>query len=277
MKKCIGVFSFCFFIFLTGCEKKNNIDNVGKTNTTETVITENKQNHEVENIDFVSQSVTSKCPVKYLKDYIFEPIELFDNSLFCVELDKENTINISYDSKILLSINEIKGKVVSIINNCNNSKIYSNVVDIKVNENKYFCVFLFSKGIMKFYKSEQPQNLQTSPLFVENNKYLIFDNFTLIKNEYYDSWTYKTIPAQYYDTIEVFDMNQNETIYSINKNDLHNNIFLYFQNVVYENDGFRIVLGCYPDSDEFVNFKLFTDNNDFHYEIYEKYSYDELE
>ena len=68
------------------------------------------------------------------------------------------------------------------------------------------------------------------------------------------------------------NINTDEVAYFIEKNSLHKNVILAIDKIQYDEDGFRITIGNNLDSDEFTDFKLFTDN-DFYYEIYDTYSY----
>lgn len=267
------VVSFCSFISCKNKKINNGIEAPEEKEVKKDpleYITE-KQTHTKEvNVE----DVEIKSPVSYVKQYSFEPIENFDNNLFSVVIDDNNSIDFTYDGYVFLVIDDMNSPIEYLYSHCGKEyDYYSEVVDFSMNGNRYNCIMLFSEGILKLYKSELPENLQMAPLFKEKNRYLIFDHFTLVRNKYYDPWYFKEMPAQYIAEIDVYDMELNQIVYSVNKPDLHEKLFLYFENIIYDDDGFVITLGCYPDSDEYVTFKLFTEDNNFNYEIYDKYSY----
>ncbi len=283
MKKIRIGFIISLVILLLSCTEKNKTAETEHSNN-EIVTQKEIVSVEAENIPQVEEKTKEvprreiKNPLIFYKQYDFTPVEGIEIDNLTVEKTDDTIININYLETTLFSMEDNDFKNCAIIyhnksykrgrQSTNSFCIYQD------NIKKYDIIISLNKGFAKIYTSIDTEYNVDGPFYSGySNYYLIYDKW-LAKDTYYDYKTFKTIPASYDGEVLLIDINTDEIIYSIQSKMLHDYVLLTIDEVNYEDDGFRIMLGDRMDLDDFVDFKLYTSNNDFHYEIYDSYTYE---
>lgn len=273
----------CCLIGLLSCNKneKSNISpenkDVGHVIKTEDTI----PNKQLQSISFQEEeNLSVKNPLALYKEYSFEPFDNIDLNLVSITLEEDNNVNFIYDNNLILKIEDIDFKIRSVLNQCvpyNSNRLFSSSFHLDTDNKLYYGIISFKYGLVKIFEWLPKEKLIGWPYYSGNSQYFIIEHDWIIKPESHDALTYKLIPAVYGGNILVYDIEMNNIVYNINSKKIHEEILLSIDKIQYEDDGFRITLGNYHDSDEFTDFKLYTADNDFHYEIYDTYSYSETE
>ena len=209
-----------------------------------------------------------------MKEKSLKPLFTYDKTKNYITKNDDNSIKISYNDKEIISINDIGFHVNNIINLCEpylQDRLFSSSFIIVKENNYYYALISFNKGFVKIYSLKESTG---DPFYSGYSNYFFLEDTWISKNEYYDYKTFKTVPAEYDAEVMVINVETDEIIYSIDAKKLHRNTLLAIDKIQYEPDGFRVTIGNCMDSDEFVDFKLYTADDDFHYEIYDKYEYD---
>ncbi len=189
--------------------------------------------------------------------------------------EENNVLRLSYEEEDFLSIEDLGFEITGVLNLCqpyNDERLYSSSFLIFSEKKTYCGIISFQYGYVKIYNWDQQDGLYGWAYYPGYSDYYVIEDFWIEKKEYYDYKTFKTVPAEYAGLILLMNINTDEVAYFIEKNSLHKNVILAIDKIQYDEDGFRITIGNNLDSDEFTDFKLFTDN-DFYYEIYDTYSY----
>ena len=278
------VLVFMFLVISIGCNKKQDaID----SNATIKILDDKHSDIDNETIkkdDFISntnlknESVMYKFTpaLEFFTEYKFDPISCSDLNLIDIRLEENKYINCYYAEQLFFMLEVFTENIDYVTNFCisyNNDRLQSAVLYIRNKEEYYYGLFNFPKGILKIYKSLQAEGQHSIPFYSGDSQFFIIENKRFVKEAYYDDTTNKQVRETYCGYLELYDFNTNELIYKIDKKLLHETISLSIDKIQYDEDGLSITLGNYYDSDEYVDFKLFTNNTDFRYEIYDKYSY----
>lgn len=275
------IFIFCL-IGLISCDKRKNENTVLEkvdiqlVNNEEKSVAANKMQDGVvqENVEEITQI---KEPIALYKEYLFEPMEIDDIRLVSIALEDDNSVSIYFDNNLVLRMDDFDFEISSVLNQCvpyNDERLYSCSFHLdSVDKNLYYGIISFKFGMVKVYKWLSKETMIGWPYYSGNSPYFIIEHDWTVKPASHDVLTYKLIPAIYDGNILVYNIKSDTIEYYINSKKLHENILLSIDKIGYDTDGFRITLGNYYDSDEYTDFKLFTSNNDFHYEIYDTYSY----
>lgn len=275
MNNKLKIVLFIFFVMvLFSCAKKKEttipVTNSFQEADIKTVV--EQESKDIKNEEKTRREV--KNPLVFYKQYEFTPIEEINvNSVYITKND-DNSIKISYNDKEIISINDIGFHVNNIINLCEpylQDRLFSSSFIIVKENNYYYALISFNKGFVKIYSLKESTG---DPFYSGYSNYFFLEDTWISKNEYYDYKTFKTVPAEYDAEVMVINVETDEIIYSIDAKKLHRNTLLAIDKIQYEPDGFRVTIGNCMDSDEFVDFKLYTADDDFHYEIYDKYEYD---
>lgn len=267
-----------FLIMLLGCNKK--IDNVVSGQSRE-IITESSNANEshTQSNDQIKENVVYKDnPLNLYREYYFSPILNYNLNLFSIENEINSSINLLYDGECILVIDDMEVKIENVLNLCksyNNDRLSTSSFKIFTDKIKLCGIIEFNKGVVKIYSWNT--EIKNTPFYSGSAKYYLIENTWIEKEEYYDYSTFKTIPASYNGSLLLVDIDTDEIVYSIDRKLLHETMLLSIDKIEYESDDFRITIGNYNDSDEFVDFKIFTDDKNFRYEIYDKYSYSDDE
>lgn len=234
-------------------------------------IMENKEQIKIE------QAMKNFHPaIEFINEYKFSPIADFELKLLNFYLNDEKLITCSYNNQVLCLIKDITGNIERIYNNCipfRDNRLYSASFNFKINEIYYYGVINLLEGKIKLYKSLQSDYQFSIPYYSGKDSYFIINNVRIINPSFYDYKTYSNVEATYGGYIEIYNFMTNKLEYRIDKRDLHENVLYDIDKIRYEKDGFRVIIGNCYDSDEYTDFKIYTANNDFHYEIYDKYIY----
>lgn len=280
MKKNIIFFLFVVsFCSLISCKNKKTKEEEKKTFVSEEIennkpkIIEKpkeieKQSEIIETPDFI--------PISLYKKYDFAPIDNPDFNLVDVILEEDNDIIMTYDNKKILIIDDITEKldgVISLFKIFHADRLHSSAFSINSKGKLCYGVVSLEEGYVKIYEKIMDKHSVSFPYYSGKSNYFIFTDDWIVKNSYYDVWTYKDVPAVYSCFLFVYDINTDSVVYSVNSAKLHENVKLPIDEIEYENNNFIVTLGNCFDSDEYVTFKLFTEDNNFNYEIYDKYSY----
>ena len=278
-------------IFFLSCRNKKQSVNENKEVVEKLHETEKINNYEISNKvedgklnDSVSQIELEieqfmdnfEPAIKFVAEYQFIPINNYNLNLVDFRINEQSYIDCYYSDTVLCTIDAISGEINQIYNECipsQDARKFSAALSVKIDNDFYYCVINLEKGILKLYKSLQAESQQASPFYSGDSQYFIIENDRIVKPSYYDYKSFKEVQAIYGGYIEMYDFNTNELVYKIDERLLHETIHLFIDKIEYEDDGFRITIGNHYDSDEYVDFKLFTDNDNFRYEIYDKYSY----
>ena len=285
MIKKISLLLVCGYIimFLLGCSNKktetNNNSDIEKTsvmverNLSEAIGDEQKMEIDSGETE-VKELEPIKNPLVLLNTYTFEPIQNVDIKSVSVELCENNTIKIFYSNELIIKIDDLECEINNVLNFCkpyNQGRLFSSSFHIFSNKEDYCGIISFEKGYVKVYKWST--DIKCPPFYSGTSNLFIMENVWLISESHYDYLTYKTVPAEFDGVVILVDLDSDEVVYFIDHKILHETVKLSIDKIQYEPDGFRIIIGNCNDSDEFVDFKLFTDNDNFRYEIYDKYSY----
>jgi len=244
----------------------------------------NDKNEQLVENDFLKESETAKPrrelknPLVFYKQYDFIPVEGININEVVYEKTDDKTIKILYQGNNIITIDDLNFEDSSVFyhNKTYNRdrQLTSSFCVFNGNIKYYDAIVSFNKGFVKIYKSTDTEYNIDGPFYSGySDYYYIYDKW-MEKDSYYDYKTFQTIPAVYDGEILLIDINTDEIIYSICSKVLHDYVLLITDEIKYEDDGIRIILGDRMDSDEFVDFKLYTADDDFHYEIYDKYEYD---
>ncbi len=271
---------FLFFIFLSififGCTKKTNMEAI-KADITEEITINETEKQIVEEIELQKEEKEIRKienPLKLYKEYTFSPIQKVQLDLVSMELKEENNIEIIYDGITILVIDDIGANIQNVLNLCepyNSNRLFTSSFLIFSEDAQLCGIISFTQGVVKIYNWET--EIKCWPYYSGVSKYYLIENDWIEKESYYDYTTFKTIPAVYNGCLLLIDVATDEVVYHIDRKLLHDTIALSIDKIAYESDGFRITIGNYYDSDEFVDFKLSINNAEFSYEIYDKYSY----
>lgn len=286
MKRILNIIIFVYFIMgLFSCNKntkvdsgksvleKNNIEIVN--NEKSAVVSKQMQDGAVQ--ENIEENIKIKEPLALYKEFLFEPIEVNNLSLVSILLEDDNSVSIYFDNKLVIRMDDFDFEISSVLNQCipyNDERLFSCSFHLDSSDkNLYFGIISFKYGMVKVYKWLSKENMIGWPYYSGNSQYFIIEHDWTVKPASHDVLTYELIPAIYDGNILVYNIKTDKIEYYINSKILHENILLSIDKIGYDADGFRITLGNYYDSDEYVDFKLFTDNDNFRYEIYDKYSY----
>lgn len=280
-----------FMISFFGCKKKQNFDiknndlneengsilknETEKNNNQSNVINDKEAESFVDN-EIEKQMRNFMPALKILNEYSFESIENYDLSLISLDIINNSEIACSYDGKVFCKISDFNGKIERIYNHCvpyRNGRLFSSSFEVFVEENQFFGVINLFEGILKVYKSLHSDNQYSPPFYSGKGKYMVINNVRIVKPAHYDYKMYKHVSSVFGGFLEVYSFFDNELVYKIDKRQLHSNTLLGIDKIEYEIDGFRITLGNYLDSDEFVDFNLIMDEGKFLYEINDKTDY----
>ena len=282
MKKTVFM-SLLFLVLVSSCTKNKNQDYSVYQDEKNKMVSENTDKQSDYNpskivVDEIENAMNDfKQGIKFFSEYKFDSITNYDLNLLSFQINADKALECYYDGNQFCIINDLNMNIEQIYNYCvpySNYRLFSAAFGLVLNGNFYFGVINMPEGIIKVYESLQSDN-QNSPLFYSgNSKYFVMDNTRIIKPRYYDYKTFRTIQDTFGGYIEIYSFLNNELVYRIDKRKLHETILLDIDKIQYEEDGFKIILGNYQDSDEFVDFKVFTDCESFHYEIYDKYTYE---
>lgn len=277
MKKIrIGLF-ISIMVFLFSCSGKKQESTTSTQSTTHPVQTETNTIEVIKTAEEKKEEIPRKeikNPLIFYKQYDFTPVENIDIKTVVVENTEENYININYQGNTLVSIQDIGFEITNLTNYCEpylNDRLFSSFFIIYEEKTKYYSIISFSKGLIKIYTCKE----NISPIFYSgNSSFFLFEDNWIAKESFYDYKTFKTVPPEFDAELYLINIDNDEMLYSIESRLLHENVKLSIDKIAYENDGFRVIIGNCMDSDEFVDFKLYTSNNDFHYEIYDSYTYE---
>ena len=279
MKKIrIGLF-ISMMVLLFSCSGKKQDSVPAATSKTPAIQTEIKEDNK--EIPAVTAEKTEektrkeiKNPLIFYKQCDFSPIENIDVKSVVIENTENNCISLIYKGETLFSISDLEFEITNLTNYCEpylNDRLFSSFFIIYAEKKQYYSVISFNKGLIKIYTCEE----NISPLFYSGTSdYFIFEDNWISKPSYYDYKTFKTVPPEFDAELYLINIDSDEMAYSIESRLLHENVKLSIDKINYEDDGFRVIIGNCMDSDEFVDFKLYTANNDFHYEIFDKYTYE---
>ena len=290
MKKILGIILLVIFVFVTGCKKNENKNiNIQQEEVSPEVIQNEVKEEKVEveretEPKIESESETKEVrqldeinnPLVLFNKFDFQPIENVEVKSVKIENEENNTLRFYYKEEPFLTIEDIGIEITGVLNFCephNNERLFSSSFLIFSNKVTYCGVISFRYGYVKIYTLNRQNGRHGCVYYSGYSDYYVIEDFWIKKDEYYDYKTFKTVPAVYDGLVLVMDINTDEIVYFIDKNILHKNVLLTIDKIQYEADGFRIIIGNYFDSDEFTDFKLFTEN-EFHYEIYDTYSYE---
>lgn len=290
-KKTLAIILIGIIAVTTGCDRKKNLQNLdtsSERNENKVILEKsesyNNSSHEDNESKLkleIENAMKAFIPaIEFYTEYDFLPISTYDIKLINLQL-QDNNILVYYDGNLLYCIEDFDNEIEQIYNNCipyRDDRLYSCSFDIQFhNFIHYFGIINLEKGKIKIYKSLQSDYQNSPPFYSGNTKFFIVDNVRKIKEKYYNYKTFKNEDAIYGGFIELYDFSNNELVYKIDKRQLHSYVLYDIDKIGYEGDDFSIRLGNCYDSDEFVDFKLFTDNDNFKYEIYDKYSYSDDE
>lgn len=284
------VFILLFFLLL-GCKnnKKNSnsiidspisVTDTKQDNNTNSEIDEVQKKVEAQNKieEEIKQKMENFMPaIEFYKEYTFNAVDNVELGKMKFVLGENDVISCYYDTKLLCEISDFTDQVSHIYNNCipyNDNRLVSSLLEIELdNDAYYFGIINLSKGKIKLYKSLQEVHHTTPPFYDGDSLYFIINNIRIVKPSYYDYKTFKTVDAVYGGYIELYNFDTDELLYRIDKKSLHEVALYSIDKIQYDPDGFRITIGNYHDSDEYTDFKLYTDDNNFRYEIFNSYSY----
>ena len=271
----------CFF----SCTKKNNNQDVAISNSQEiqqTIATETKtdvNNYETQLESKIEDVKNSFSPaIEIISEYTFEPIKDDELKLLDFIINENNNIDCLYNGNLLCVVDCINEKIDRVYNQCIPSEegwSYSAGFEISLEKNNYYGLINLGSGILKIYKSLQYQHQATPPFYSGNSKYFVIENIGIVRKSYYDTKTFKQVKEQYGGFLEVYNFETNDLVFKIDRNLLHKTMSLKIEKIEYIGDDFHIKIGNYYDSDEFVDFYLYTDNEVFSYEIKASFSYEE--
>lgn len=287
MRKIYFVLFFVSFIFIS-CNKNNKINNSNLENQEVANLIQGEVKLDLEEIKNTDNSLETEIEqalktftpaIELVSEYDFEPVSDFDLKLMDFSRNDDNCIICSYDKKTLCLITDVSESSDSISNNCipfREDRLSSASFTTKVNDNYYYGVINLPKGLLKLYKSLQTDHQFSIPYYSGKDSFFIINNVRIVKPSFYDYKTFCNVDAIYGGYIEVYNFFTNEIVYRIDKRELHKNTKYDIDKINYDEDGFRVVIGNYFDSDEYTDFKIFTNENNFHYEIYDTYSYSDF-
>lgn len=217
--------------------------------------------------------------IEFITEYNFTPIDDYNLQLVDIQVNESNDIECSYDGSLLCTISG-SDKIQRIDNFCipySEGRLYSSSIQIVTNDKYYYGIINLEKGILKYYRSLQTEHHHSEPFFSGKSKYFIIENIREVYSTYYDYKKYQQIHEVYGGYIEIYNFDLNQLVYKIDRRQFLISSLVSIGKILYEEDGFYITLANFYDSNEFVKFKLFTENDNFHYEIYDKYLYSEDE
>ncbi len=295
-RNCFGIVTLLVFslMLFIGCNRKS--ENKNNNNLQSEPIAEKKEtealseksdvaqaSEEVEiSNDESNKSVEVEkqeiyLPLSFYKKYTFLPMDEVDyNSISISSVENQNEILIYYNNEIIANINDLDFTIDSILNLFTlhlEGRLFSSAFRFTSGDNEYYGLVNFKQGVIKVYKNVLPQHFVSSPYYSGLSDYFIISDTWIKKDSYYDYKTFKTISAEYACNLLMIDFNSDEIVYSLDQKVLHDNQQLSIDKINYQNNDFQITIGSYLDSDEFVDFEIFTKDSDFHYEIYDKYTY----
>ncbi len=210
-------------------------------------------------------------------EYSFEPIFNYDLKLVKFLLNEENRIDCFYDGILLCTVDCIDGMSGRLYNNCvprENGFAYSAGFEVSFEDINYYGLINLESGVLKIYKSLQYAHQATPPFYSGNSKYFVIENIGVVSPSYFDTKTFKDVKEQYGGFLEVYNFETSELVYKIDRKLLHKTMSLSIEEIEYVDDSFHIKISQYYDSDEFVDFKLFAENDEFRYEILDSFSYE---
>ena len=272
MGKYVVLILMTITVLFTGCNKKQqntkeNEESIKPIKIDRKVIVEEKQ-----------IEIDLKNPLELYKTYDFPLVEDAELSLFSVIKGENNSVILLYDGQELLVIDDIETEISEVRHYCipygNYDRTFSSAFEIyqpKGDDNYilFYGIIEFNKGLIKLYKWSRIVPVGC-PWYSGNSKYYIVEEKWTKRDSYYDVWNYRTVPAVYGGVLLLIDIDTDETVYSIDKDLLYISPRFCIDKIKYEDDGFRITLGFHMDSWEFVDFKIFTENENFYYEICDK-------
>lgn len=282
MKKIrISLLILVLFI-ITSCEKNKKIQEVPQVNKiVDKASDEEKEKLKKEKIEKeIEKAMNNFQPaIEFITEYNFTPIDDYNLQLVSIKSNKQNNIECYYNDKLLCTIPGTD-EIQYIDNYCNphrDGRLFSSSISIIMGSKYYYLIINLKRGILKFYKSLQQEYQQSIPFYSGNSNFFIIENVKIIKQSYYDYNLYKQIGPTFGGYIEIYDYNNNQLVKRFDKKLFYLNAKYSIDYINYEDNEFNITIGNYYDSNEFVDFKLFTDNDNFRYEIYDKYLYSEDE
>ena len=281
-------------LMITGCHKKpsvaSEVEDAKDNSIQESLIEQSDDPDDADDMDSkpvnkieleIEKAMKDFMPaLEFLSEYNFEPVYNYDLKLIDIKLEEENNISFIYDNTVLCTIDNLVGEIKHIYNQCipySNGMLYSASFDIEINNSHYYGVINLGKGIVKLYKSLHSDYQFAPPFYSGDSDYFIIENVRIVKGQYYEPKTLKYVRETFGGYIELYNYSTNELVYKIDKRKLHQNVQLAIEKIHYEEDGISATLSTYHDSDEFTDFKLYTADNDFHYEIYDTYAYSSSE
>jgi len=276
--KIMGVFflSYC----LIGCNVKKQESNeqslLGIETSVQTIQKDIKVIEEsVENNNDISPK-ERKEPICFYQKYDFDIPGNISIESIKIAVKENNSIIVFNEDETIVETEALGFSVNRILNQCEpyrENRLKSSSFLIYSGDNIYFGIISLKYGYLKIYKRVSQSELIGWPYYSGFSKYFIIENDWIETESYYDSWSYKTIPAVYDGELLVYDIESDRVIYSIGAKLLHEDVLLSIDKIEYDNDNFRILIGNYYDSDEFVDFKLYTNDDNFNYEILDSFSY----
>lgn len=282
---------FLTALSLVSCAKKNDSTNkiVKETETIaaqaelQGAVSETSEkdanNYEKQLEDQIKEKMRNFPPaIEFCAEYSFEPLNDYDLKLVDFIINEEKIIDCFYDGALLCSADCVKGATDRVYNNCiptENGWAYSAGFETSLDETNYYGLINLNKGILKVYKSLQYEHQATPPFYSGNSKYFVIENIGVVRESYYDTKTFKNVKEQYGGFLEVYDFETNDLVFKIDRSLLHKTMSLSIEKIDYIDDNFHIEIGNYYDSNEFVDFNLFRDEEGFHYIINDSFSYDD--
>ena len=281
MKKLtILLISFFVMTFFSGCNKSGKNKKVFpelKVEINETARkSEASDDNLIENTIEIQNERVVENPLRFYKRYDFSPIDEPALKLVSMELIDESILLFSYGSERFLEINDIGFSISSILNQCtpyNDDRLVSSSFHIQTETTLYYGIINFVAGYIKIFEWTPKEHLFGWPYYSGISTNFVIEYDWISNPEHYDYKKFETVPAEYDGVLLLIDIDTNEIVYSIDKTLLHKTVLLSIDKIQYEPDGFRITIGNFYDSDEYTDFKLFTDDNNFRYEIYDSYTY----
>ena len=274
---------FSCLLCIFGCSKNrkastNNIS-ANETQFVENVIEKNvlaEGEDRIKKTDIEANNLNLIQPFTLYRQYEIKTVDKSDVQLLSANLESNNTISIKYNNEEILKIDDLDFEItrfITFFQLYSSDRLYASSFIIDKDEKRYNGIVSLSKGFVKIYNWELDDQNHNTVFYSGLSDYFVFNSLKNVKLTYNESESDNGKNDENEGTVYLFDVNSDKVVYMINSKEIHKNLFLNIDKIKYINNNFDITIGNYMDSDEFGSFKLYTDNSDFRYELYDSYTY----